>query len=395
MQYEPIQKRKAELEWAVEEQRKLIQLFDNPHLSSGSRASAELDLEIIDLQERYESVDESRIINQSSRLSVPGIVDLKTLESEMGFNEFKEPYEKLENMKEELNRLRLIGDEFRLGTKFQRMIEVTAHGEIIFLDVKRSLDLRIPDDMSKMDYFRLSVIEDPQYDEPIYEQRFPTRIRYIDQVKSIRGIGDDHYPCDDLPTTPRIPTLGGGSASYHNNVIIIWKDDKVEKLDVALRSKELVNVLGCQLKEFNKKKLKQMGYVRSLYKKRNELYDKTNPNHENLLLSFWNVVFPEDPIDDRISPQWKRLGFQGNDPSTDFRGMGILGLEMLVYFAGNYTAQVVEMISSHPEYPFAVSGINITSMIMDLCEMTEEKLKLAAFDPVWSTPFFTFFMLRK
>lgn len=31
--------------------------------------------------------------------------------------------------------------------------------------------------------------------------------------------------------------------------------------------------------------------------------------------------------------RWKELGFQGADPSTDFRGMGLLGLDQLVAFA--------------------------------------------------------------
>ena len=35
-------------------------------------------------------------------------------------------------------------------------------------------------------------------------------------------------------------------------------------------------------------------------------------------------------LDSRISGQWGELGFQGNDPATDFRGMGVLGLDQLL-----------------------------------------------------------------
>ena len=28
----------------------------------------------------------------------------------------------------------------------------------------------------------------------------------------------------------------------------------------------------------------------------------------------------------RVSKQWQDIGFQGDDPKTDFRGMGMLGL---------------------------------------------------------------------
>jgi hypothetical protein len=36
--------------------------------------------------------------------------------------------------------------------------------------------------------------------------------------------------------------------------------------------------------------------------------------------------------DELISPKWKSVGFQGNDPSTDFRGGGLLALANLTYF---------------------------------------------------------------
>ena len=35
---------------------------------------------------------------------------------------------------------------------------------------------------------------------------------------------------------------------------------------------------------------------------------------------------PKRKLESRISDSWKDIGFQGDDPSTDFRGMGFLGL---------------------------------------------------------------------
>ncbi len=32
----------------------------------------------------------------------------------------------------------------------------------------------------------------------------------------------------------------------------------------------------------------------------------------------------------RITKQWQDIGFQGDDPGTDFRGMGMLGLHNLM-----------------------------------------------------------------
>lgn len=39
---------------------------------------------------------------------------------------------------------------------------------------------------------------------------------------------------------------------------------------------------------------------------------------------------PDEPLKDRITRQWGEIGFQGDDPKTDFRGMGILGLNNLM-----------------------------------------------------------------
>ena len=40
---------------------------------------------------------------------------------------------------------------------------------------------------------------------------------------------------------------------------------------------------------------------------------------------------PSEKLTSRVSPQWKELGFQGIDPATDFRGMGVFGLMCLQY----------------------------------------------------------------
>ena len=40
---------------------------------------------------------------------------------------------------------------------------------------------------------------------------------------------------------------------------------------------------------------------------------------------------PGQDLTNRISKQWQELGFQGDNPATDFRGMGLLGLQCLVY----------------------------------------------------------------
>ncbi|XP_074085363.1 ELMO domain-containing protein 2 isoform X2 [Macrotis lagotis] len=76
-------------------------------------------------------------------------------------------------------------------------------------------------------------------------------------------------------------------------------------------------------------------------------YDSDNQHHEELLLKLWNLLMPNEKLKARITKQWIDIGFQGDDPKTDFRGMGLLGLINLVYF-------------------YAIVGINLTEMAYSL-----------------------------
>lgn len=40
---------------------------------------------------------------------------------------------------------------------------------------------------------------------------------------------------------------------------------------------------------------------------------------------------PDVKLEKRITKQWTDIGFQGEDPMTDFRGMGMLGLNQLLW----------------------------------------------------------------
>lgn len=99
-------------------------------------------------------------------------------------------------------------------------------------------------------------------------------------------------------------------------------------------------------------------------------YDCGNDVHERSLLLLWDELKPDDRLECRVTKQWQDIGFQGDDPKTDFRGMGTLGLDNLVYFASKYTnlARCALSRSMHPVhgYAFAIVGINLTSMALNL-----------------------------
>eukprot|EP01112_Ceratiomyxa_fruticulosa_P008305 TRINITY_DN2150_c0_g1_i1.p1 TRINITY_DN2150_c0_g1~~TRINITY_DN2150_c0_g1_i1.p1 ORF type:complete len:344 (-),score=73.13 TRINITY_DN2150_c0_g1_i1:110-1051(-) len=98
-------------------------------------------------------------------------------------------------------------------------------------------------------------------------------------------------------------------------------------------------------------------------------YDSQNQEHEKLLLSLWDSLLPYVKREARITKQWGDIGFQGDDPSTDFRGMGKLGLINLHYFVSVYpdkAQQVYKESQSRYSYPFSITGINLTGLLIDL-----------------------------
>ncbi|XP_008418098.1 ELMO domain-containing protein 2 [Poecilia reticulata] len=103
---------------------------------------------------------------------------------------------------------------------------------------------------------------------------------------------------------------------------------------------------------------------------RKEVFNSDNPKHEAMLLKLWDLLMPTVKLESRITKQWGDIGFQGDDPKTDFRGMGLLGLINLVFFSENYTAESRQVLShaNHPKlgYSYAIVGINLTEMAYSL-----------------------------
>ena len=50
---------------------------------------------------------------------------------------------------------------------------------------------------------------------------------------------------------------------------------------------------------------------------------------------------PDRALTNRHSEQWKEIGFQGNNPATDFRGMGKLRLTVK-YICSVYVFQLLQ-----------------------------------------------------
>lgn len=108
-------------------------------------------------------------------------------------------------------------------------------------------------------------------------------------------------------------------------------------------------------------------------------YDSTNSEHQAALRALWDSAFPGEELHDLISEQWKEMGWQGKDPSTDFRGGGFISLENLLYFSKNYPKSFQDLLLKREgnrsmwEYPFAVAGVNITFMLIQMLDLEAVK----------------------
>eukprot|EP01039_Chlorochromonas_danica_P000315 gene315-337_t len=106
---------------------------------------------------------------------------------------------------------------------------------------------------------------------------------------------------------------------------------------------------------------------------KNEPIHIYNAEHIELLNQFWSNIFPNRPRSESlISAEWLELGFQGSDPTTDFRSMGVLALIQLVHFS-KYRPEAARMIlqlfsQTQCYYPFAIIGVNITRFLLDLID---------------------------
>ncbi|NXL89742.1 ELMD2 protein, partial [Alectura lathami] len=155
--------------------------------------------------------------------------------------------------------------------------------------------------------------------------------------------------------------LHADEAEVEKCVRDVMKEKKIEHKDVGFKTNLHISLL--QITGYKKLYLD----VENL---RKVPYDSDNEEHEEQLIELWNLLMPHENLKARITKQWCDIGFQGDDPKTDFRGMGLLGLVNLVYFSKHYTSEARQILSrsNHPKlgYSYAIVGINLTEMAYSL-----------------------------
>lgn len=77
----------------------------------------------------------------------------------------------------------------------------------------------------------------------------------------------------------------------------------------------------------------------------------------DLIKSLYTEYFKQPP---QVSgKEWMRLGFQGQYPETDFRGGGILSLQLILRFVKRNRTLVEQMEKDKAGFFFAITAINI------------------------------------
>ncbi|XAR48171.1 hypothetical protein NMG60_11030904 [Bertholletia excelsa] len=119
--------------------------------------------------------------------------------------------------------------------------------------------------------------------------------------------------------------------------------------------------------------------LRRLKRRMKAHFDASKAEHQEALRALWCAAYPDEALHCLVSDQWKEMGWQGRDPSTDFRGAGFISLENLLFFAKTFSTSFQRLLKKQGgkgaawEYPFAVAGVNITFMIMQMLDLDATK----------------------
>ncbi|XP_043698002.1 ELMO domain-containing protein C-like [Telopea speciosissima] len=119
--------------------------------------------------------------------------------------------------------------------------------------------------------------------------------------------------------------------------------------------------------------------LRNIQQRLEVSFDGSHLEHQDALKQLWRLAYPDRELPSLKSELWKDMGWQGPDPSTDFRGGGFISLENLIFFAGKYPDAFQKLLHKKKgkraewEYPFAVAGINISFMLVQMLDLQSGK----------------------
>ncbi|XP_070387264.1 ELMO domain-containing protein 3-like [Dermacentor albipictus] len=100
-------------------------------------------------------------------------------------------------------------------------------------------------------------------------------------------------------------------------------------------------------------------------------FDNENTLHLEILQTIYRKLTNTVYDCPRYGSHWERIGFQGNDPATDLRGVGLLGILHLLFLTTGFgNIELVNDIYSlsrdrEQNFPFALMSLNITKVSIE------------------------------
>jgi len=134
----------------------------------------------------------------------------------------------------------------------------------------------------------------------------------------------------------------------------------------SLELQTFVDTLNAHLTRYKRRRIRMIKHLVHLQRIRAMTFSPEDGSHKALLDRLWRAVFGD------LTPEhWRWLGFQGTNPASDFRGMGVLSLYLMTYLAETrpqYCRTICEAsrlgTTNEREYPWATAGINICAMMI-------------------------------
>ena len=148
----------------------------------------------------------------------------------------------------------------------------------------------------------------------------------------------------------------------------------------SMDAQEFYSIVRAQHDRYKRARARMLPQLRVVTQRLNQTFSGESDWDMQQLRALWSTVY-----DDReyvqgtsefetakawVSDGWRDMGFQNADPSTDLRAMGMLGVHCLLRLAEtrtDYVRAICAVAGSRAGcYPFALTGINLGKLMVDL-----------------------------
>jgi len=130
--------------------------------------------------------------------------------------------------------------------------------------------------------------------------------------------------------------------------------------------------------------------------------DHSNTTHCRMLQTLW-IKLTDSRQCGKTGAHWQQIGFQGNDPSTDIRGSGLLGVLQLIFAIERYAEMMTKIyllsISEHQHFPLAAVSFTVTAIAIRLLrscliynDINRRKSVLDAINEIYAALFYQFYI---